>query len=168
MIFFIACSSDITCYICNLIKTAGNIGLGYRDCFFWQVEVQIFTHTHAKYSGSFTQILNKLVWKSKLLQLYNDILKFTQNLQQKLWLFKPKISVNNHPFWRSSLPSLKSIRSKMSFVTATVCISRAVRSFEKWFAKRSFGSLCWKVSEEVGRGCEIFFGKIFRKKGGGG
>ena len=58
----------------------------------------------------------------------------------------------------------------MSFVTATVCISRAVRSFEKWFAKRSFGSLCWKVSEEVGRGCEIFFFFVgfSGKKGGRG
>ena len=56
----------------------------------------------------------------------------------------------------------------MSFVTATVCISRAVRSFEKWFAKRSFGSLCWKVSEEVGRGCEIFLWWDFPGKRGGG
>lgn len=50
-----SCSNDITCYICNLIKTASNIG----DCFFfWQVKGNswggVDFHTHAKYSGSFT------------------------------------------------------------------------------------------------------------------
>ena len=105
--------------------------------------------------------------KANSSKIYCDIFKIYLEFTTKM-VVQTQNLCKQPPILAFQPPSLKSIRSKMSFVTATVCISRAVRSFEKWFAKRSFGSFCWKVSEEVGRGCEIFFGGIFREKKNGG